>query len=81
MHHPSLTDPIHIPLTARETLNGEKISNKIAKVQQSKRELRYREEMRAVFIYSRVPKGTGFKRDYRGTVKEQKENHAGHGGT
>ncbi len=81
VHHPSLTDPIHIPLTAKETLNGEKISNKIAKVQQSKRELRYGEEMRAVFIYSRVPKGTGFKRDYRGTVKEQKENHAGHGGT
>ncbi|MCP3663059.1 MAG: hypothetical protein GY696_11280, partial [Gammaproteobacteria bacterium] len=79
VHHPRLTEAIHIPLTGRETLNGEKISNKIAKVQQSQKELRYGEEMRVVFIYSTVPKGSGFKRDYRGMVKTQKEDHAGHG--
>ncbi len=79
VHHPSLTETIHIPLTGRATLDGEKISNKIAKVQQSQKELRYGEEMKVVFIYSTVPKGSGYKRDYRGTVKTQKENHAGHG--
>ncbi|MCP3664078.1 MAG: hypothetical protein GY696_16565, partial [Gammaproteobacteria bacterium] len=51
----------------------------IAKVQQSKKELKYGEEMRVVFIYSSAPKGKGFKRDYQGSVKEHKENHAGHG--
>ncbi|MCP3667139.1 MAG: hypothetical protein GY696_32385, partial [Gammaproteobacteria bacterium] len=56
-----------------------KDQQQIAKVQQSHKELRYREEMRVVFIYSTVPKGSGYKRDYRGTVKTQKENHAGHG--
>ncbi len=35
--------------------------------------------MKVIFIYSKVPKGAGFKRDYQGSVKEQKENHAGHG--
>ncbi len=37
VHHPSLTETIHIPVTGRATLDGEKISNKIAKVQQSRK--------------------------------------------
>ncbi|MCP3668114.1 MAG: hypothetical protein GY696_37425 [Gammaproteobacteria bacterium] len=79
IHHPSLTDPIFVPLTSRNKLNGDKIANMIAKVQQSKKELKYGEEMRVVFIYSTIPKGQGFKRDYQGSVKEHKEKHAGHG--
>ncbi|MCP3668748.1 MAG: hypothetical protein GY696_40740, partial [Gammaproteobacteria bacterium] len=43
-----------------------------------KKELKYGEEMRVVFIYSSALKGKGFKRDYQGSVKEHKENHAGH---
>ncbi|MCP3666288.1 MAG: hypothetical protein GY696_27940, partial [Gammaproteobacteria bacterium] len=55
VQHPRLTETIHIPLTGRATLEGETISNKIAKVLQSRKELRYGEEMRVVFIYSTVP--------------------------
>jgi len=40
INHPSLTDPIHIPLTQRDKLNGDQIANQIAKVQQSKRDLK-----------------------------------------
>jgi hypothetical protein len=80
IHHPCLTDPVHIPLTPHKQLTGEKIAAKIAKVQQSRKELHYGEEMRAVFIYSKSVEGKGFKRDHRGSIKEVKERQAGHGG-
>ena len=40
IHHPSLTDPIHLPLTEMNKLNGFKIAQKVAKIQQSKKELK-----------------------------------------
>ncbi len=40
-------------------------------------------KMKVFFIFSTIPKESGFKRDYRWTVKRTglEENHAGQGGT
>ncbi|MCP4339606.1 MAG: hypothetical protein GY799_12120 [Desulfobulbaceae bacterium] len=79
--HPCLTDAIPFPLMKKKFLNGHKIAEKVAHTQQSKKELSYGADMKVIFTYSQLPIGSGYKRDYQGSVKNHKEKISGHGGT
>ncbi|MCP4345358.1 MAG: hypothetical protein GY795_07510, partial [Desulfobacterales bacterium] len=61
IRHPALDDPIPFELRPKGWLTGDKIANKIAKVQQSKKELKYGEQMYVEFTFSRVPQGKIFE--------------------
>ncbi len=56
IYHTYLTDAIPFPLMKKKFLNGNKIAENVASVQQSKTELHYGSDMKVVFTYSQLPK-------------------------
>jgi hypothetical protein len=79
INHPSLDSDIEIPFGQKQFLTGDKIANQISKTRQSKKALTYGEEMKVTFKYTKLPVGSGYKRDYRGTVLEHQDTTNGHG--
>ena len=73
--HPSLDIPVLIKMTKYSCLNGNMISNEIANVQQSKRQLEYGSSMDVTLSHARAPQGSGIKRDCRDSIIQYNQCH------
>ncbi len=77
IRHPSLDKHILVPFTNREKLTGEKLLLWIEKVQQSKEELNFDDQMVLQFTRITPPAGNGWSKQFRGHWDKWYKLHSG----